>query len=269
MNTIEGVYNESQEMMLSVAKKFFDSFSMGFGYYGGNSKESIIKMYVPALSMMTYDGFYMYTLDYVKDNAGDQYLEHTLKPEVKYAYDDGTSKINFTLDNTVILNEPIQTIDYSDPVSSPIPDEFGNPIGYEQEDDNGVLIYNTEAVTNTGKVVDLDHYYDIEKRSEGVGTWTERIGDYEFTFSKMGNVCYTTNRNYSKYNGDGTLTPLTTEDEYVILYEKSFYMLNGQRYLLEEWRKDNPYKTAKECISSTGISSATVYRYWKNGEAEQ
>lgn len=41
------------------------------------------------------------------------------------------------------------------------------------------------------------------------------------------------------------------------------------RDIVQQWKRDNPYKSAKECIAATGISSATVYRYWKNGEAEQ
>ena len=39
--------------------------------------------------------------------------------------------------------------------------------------------------------------------------------------------------------------------------------------IIQQWRKDNPHRTVKACVSETGISSATVYRYWKNGEAEQ
>ena len=36
--------------------------------------------------------------------------------------------------------------------------------------------------------------------------------------------------------------------------------------IILKWRKDNPLKSVKECVSATGISSATVYRYWKDGE---
>ena len=39
--------------------------------------------------------------------------------------------------------------------------------------------------------------------------------------------------------------------------------------VVQQWKLDNPHKSAKECIAATGISSATVYRYWKMGEAEQ
>ncbi|MBE5821308.1 MAG: hypothetical protein E7311_01805 [Clostridiales bacterium] len=235
MNSIMGTYNETQEMMLTVAKKFFDSFSIGFGYYGGNSKESLVKMYIPALTMMTYDGFYMYTLDYVTDNAGNQYIEHTLKPEVKYVYNDSESKINFTLDNSIILNENVQIIDYSNPVMEPVyaKDEAGNDvfdadgnkviIGYEQKKDpsTGNLIYYLKD-TNTGRVVDLNHYYDIEIRSDS--SWQQEIGGKTFTFRKEGNLCYTSNEAYE------------ADVNKVIVYEKSFYNLNGIRYLLEEWR---------------------------------
>ena len=37
---------------------------------------------------------------------------------------------------------------------------------------------------------------------------------------------------------------------------------------VRQWRKDNPNGSIKECIAATGISQATVYRYWKIGEDE-
>lgn len=39
--------------------------------------------------------------------------------------------------------------------------------------------------------------------------------------------------------------------------------------IVQQWQRDNPYKPVKACVAATGISQATVYRYWKNGEAEQ
>lgn len=39
--------------------------------------------------------------------------------------------------------------------------------------------------------------------------------------------------------------------------------------IIQQWQRDNPYKPVKACVAATGISQATVYRYWKNGEAEQ
>ena len=41
------------------------------------------------------------------------------------------------------------------------------------------------------------------------------------------------------------------------------------REIVQQWQRDNPYKPVKACVAATGISQATVYRYWKNGEAEQ
>lgn len=32
---------------------------------------------------------------------------------------------------------------------------------------------------------------------------------------------------------------------------------------IKEWRTNNPDKSIKECVAATGISQATVYRYWK------
>ncbi len=40
--------------------------------------------------------------------------------------------------------------------------------------------------------------------------------------------------------------------------------------IVQQWQRDNPHKPVKACVAATGISQATVYRYWiKNGEAEQ
>lgn len=41
------------------------------------------------------------------------------------------------------------------------------------------------------------------------------------------------------------------------------------REIVQQWQRENPYKPVKACVAATGISQATVYRYWKNGEAEQ
>ena len=42
-----------------------------------------------------------------------------------------------------------------------------------------------------------------------------------------------------------------------------------KRDIIRQWQKENPYKSVKECVAATGISRATVYRHWKNGDAEQ
>ena len=44
----------------------------------------------------------------------------------------------------------------------------------------------------------------------------------------------------------------------------------SNRDIVQQWQRDNPHKPVKACVAATGISQATVYRYWmKNGEAEQ
>lgn len=42
-----------------------------------------------------------------------------------------------------------------------------------------------------------------------------------------------------------------------------------KRIIIQQWRKDNPDGTIKECIDATGISRATVYRHWENGETNE
>ena len=39
--------------------------------------------------------------------------------------------------------------------------------------------------------------------------------------------------------------------------------------IVRQWQRENPHKTVKACVAATGISRATVYRYWENGEADE
>lgn len=43
----------------------------------------------------------------------------------------------------------------------------------------------------------------------------------------------------------------------------------SNKEIIKQWRYNNPNKPVKDCVLETGISQATVYRYWKNGEAEK
>lgn len=43
----------------------------------------------------------------------------------------------------------------------------------------------------------------------------------------------------------------------------------NNKEIIKQWRYNNPNKPVKDCVLETGISQATVYRYWKNGEAEK
>ena len=35
--------------------------------------------------------------------------------------------------------------------------------------------------------------------------------------------------------------------------------------MILKWKKENPHSSVKECAAATGISQATIYRYWKEG----
>lgn len=41
--------------------------------------------------------------------------------------------------------------------------------------------------------------------------------------------------------------------------------INNNKDTILKWKKENPHSSVKECAAATGISQATIYRYWKEG----
>lgn len=152
--------NESYQMVLSAVNTFFETFGLSTGFYGGNQKDSVMKMYVPAISVMTYDGFYISSLENV-----DNHLEHTLKPETAYSYEDENGKyINFTMDNYVKTNMEVSI--------------------YDQQ------LAQWKEISE-GYIVDIRHKYDIEDRT--LNTWTDDQGRQ---WRREEGVCYTTQTSF-------------------------------------------------------------------------
>lgn len=94
---------EDPRMILNSMNRFFETFGLSFGYYGGNAKNSQVRMYVPAILTMSYNGFYIYHME----NIENHYLEHTLTPKQYYATQSGGLNINFTLDNYVRVSQNV------------------------------------------------------------------------------------------------------------------------------------------------------------------
>ena len=93
---------EDPRMILNAMNRFFETFGLSFGYYGGNTKTSQIRMYVPAILTMSYNGFYVYHMENVEGR-----FEHTLTPKQYYATQSGGLNINFTLDDYVRVDQDI------------------------------------------------------------------------------------------------------------------------------------------------------------------
>ncbi len=91
-------------MILNAMDKFFQTFSLAFGYYGGNTKDNKVSMYVPAILTMSYSGFYVYHMNQISDGA-NTFLEHTLTPKQYYSININDLNINFTLDDFIRVNK--------------------------------------------------------------------------------------------------------------------------------------------------------------------
>ena len=105
-----------------------------------------------------------------------------------------------------------------------------SPIGGTQIGQTGNGYVKITGLSNTktileGEVVDIRHYEDLNKNDGETGFVTEKLADGTEVLFKWQYL----DAVYSKegtYNGKN------------IYYEKSFYMLNGVRYLYEEWYID-------------------------------
>ena len=45
--------------------------------------------------------------------------------------------------------------------------------------------------------------------------------------------------------------------------------INNNKDTILKWKKENPHSSVKECAAATGISQATIYRYWKEGDTNE
>lgn len=201
--------------ILSSLDKFFESFSLSFGIYGGEITQSMLKRYIPVLAVIGYDSLYIYSLDYVTDDDGVVYLEHTLKPKISYAIHDTTKMYN-TLD---ILTQP------------------SNDIYVKFSLDKTVEVIKKNDVDNIdliGEIVDYRHYYDIYLRRNATGNsvWTSREklanGD-EVVFNCSVSDDFVVTKSCT-YNGD------------TLEYKKYFVIMNKVRYLYEEWNINDTMK---------------------------
>ncbi len=100
---------------------FFDSLFYNLDIKGNKQAEERLKMYVPAIAVVDYNGVHMYSVEKYKDSNGNTFVKHVMKPKKYFTYsynvdvkfDDatGTTKykivpgnehtVNFTLNNFI------------------------------------------------------------------------------------------------------------------------------------------------------------------------
>ena len=224
---------ESFYTVLSSVDTFFQSFGLTLGYYGGEEKQTSLKIYIPVVAVLANEGFYICSLEDLQKTEGGStvyYKEHTLKPRIPYAIEDKTPLL-------IGENEKVK-----------YPAE-GIYINYTMG--NEIKIYDSKKKkkVSEGVIVDTRHYKDLMETEEYKPyTVVERLADgTEVRFT-----CMYSNDVYSKegiYKGNS------------IYYEKSFYKVNNIRYLYEEW-----YINDKLVEKRTSEYTEEAYKFTKSIE---
>jgi len=84
---------------------FLQTMYLNFGVYNDPDGQGVLKTYIPALVIVGYDGYYMYSWDEYTNAAGKKELKHVWSPKKPYAYADNTGNtFAFTLDDYVTVN---------------------------------------------------------------------------------------------------------------------------------------------------------------------
>lgn len=95
-------FNITQELAMQSVKSFFQTMSINFNMpYIPEKTESYFSMYIPAIVIVAYDGFFIYSVD---ETIGGTYA-YQMSPKIPYAYfDEATGAIvHFTLGNDIKL----------------------------------------------------------------------------------------------------------------------------------------------------------------------
>lgn len=97
---IDQRFDVNQTMALEAIKSFFKTFAVNHNMpYVEGSTETYFSMYVPAILVIGYDGFFIYSVD---ETNGGKY-SYQLSPKIPYSYIDSSSGaiINFSLGNYI------------------------------------------------------------------------------------------------------------------------------------------------------------------------
>ena len=78
-------FNITQELAMQSVKSFFQTMSINFNMpYIPEKTESYFSMYIPAIVIVAYDGFFIYSVDESKDGT----YAYQMSPKIPYAYFD-------------------------------------------------------------------------------------------------------------------------------------------------------------------------------------
>jgi hypothetical protein len=84
---------------------FFNSLYLNFGVFNDKAGQGVIKNYIPALIIVGYDGYYVYSWDEYTNDSGEKEIKHLWSPKKPYSYaDQHGNTYGFTLDEYVVVN---------------------------------------------------------------------------------------------------------------------------------------------------------------------
>lgn len=97
--------NITEETLYAVANQFFTTMAVNMNLPYSDLDSAVTKNakaevenYIPAIILVGYDGFYIYSAELVGDE-----IKYVFKPKIPYTYEEGNMIINFTLDNYVTI----------------------------------------------------------------------------------------------------------------------------------------------------------------------
>lgn len=95
-----GKFDVTQKLAKEAVQTFFKTFAINFNMpYIPGQTESYFSVYIPAIVVVAYDGFYIYSVD----DTGNRNYAYQMSPKIPYSYTDEKTGaiINFTLGNHI------------------------------------------------------------------------------------------------------------------------------------------------------------------------
>ena len=154
-------YSGDGEKKVSINAKhavniFFDSLFYNLDIKGNKQAEERLKMYVPAVAVVDYNGVHMYSVEKYKDSEGNSLVKHVMKPKKHFTYSyDIKVKFNDELGRTdyTIVNGKTHTVNFTLNNFITHIDEDGNTFRRFMEDpEMQDLLFDNAVENETGMV---------------------------------------------------------------------------------------------------------------------
>jgi hypothetical protein len=105
----EAQYESAKKINVNVEEAiqaFWNTLYLNFEARDDSILGGVLQRYVPAVVVIGYDGYYLYTIDKFRNDNGENEERHVLQPKKPYAYVDANgNSLSFTLDDFVTVYE--------------------------------------------------------------------------------------------------------------------------------------------------------------------